>query len=241
MLYLIGLGLNKEGFSFEAYHAAAKCDKLYCENYTIAFPYDIKDLEKDLENPVVGVDRMFVESLKFVEEAKKKDVGLLIYGSPLSATTHTTIIEEARKKKVKIKVIYGASVFDAIAETGLQMYKFGKTASLPQWDTKRHFEPDSFLDLVQQNLSIDAHTLLLVDIGLKLDDALNEIEESCKRRKLKLSDKLVVCSHLGLDDQKIVYGTLDKLRKLKLNEPFCFIIPGKLHFAEKEMLEEYGI
>src|SRR3989344_3595919 len=104
MLYLIGLGLNEKGYSREAYDAVESSDLVYVENYTVDFPYDIKILEKELERKdFIPADRNFVESLKIVDEAKKKDVALLIYGSPLSATTHITLIEEAKKKKVKTK------------------------------------------------------------------------------------------------------------------------------------------
>ena len=53
--------------------------------------------------------------MKFLLEAKKIDIALLIYGSPLMATTHITILQEAKRQKIKYKVFHGASVFDSIA------------------------------------------------------------------------------------------------------------------------------
>ena len=63
------------------------------------------------------VGREKVESLELVNEAKNTDVALLIYGSPLFATTHITLLQEAKEKQVKYKIIYNASVFDVLGET----------------------------------------------------------------------------------------------------------------------------
>ena len=41
MFYLIGLGLNEKGYSREAYDAITKCKKIYVDNYTIEFPYEM--------------------------------------------------------------------------------------------------------------------------------------------------------------------------------------------------------
>ncbi len=238
MLYLIGLGLDESGLSGEAYQAIEKCEKVYLENYTIELPYDKKVLEKNIKKNVQLVDREFVENLKFVSEAKDKNVALLVYGSPLSATTHITIIQEAIEKKIKYKIIYGASIIDAVAETGLQLYKFGKTASMPKWDEKKKFKPISFLEVLEQNQSIEAHTLILVDIGLKFKDALKELQEAGKNKDITF-DKIVVCSKLGTDEKKIKYNTIEKLKKENIKEPYCFIIPGKMHFLEQDMINSY--
>ena len=61
MLYLIGLGLNEKGYSKEAFKAISTADKVYLENYTIEFPYDIKDLESQFNKKIIPADRNFVE------------------------------------------------------------------------------------------------------------------------------------------------------------------------------------
>jgi diphthine synthase len=161
---------------------------------------------------------------------------LLIYGSPLTATTHITLIQEAEKNKIKHEIIYNASVFDAIAETGLQIYKFGKITSMPKW--QKNFTPKSFMEVVKQNLEIDAHSLILIDIGLELRNAIEELEESAKEYNLKL-DKIVICSRLGTKDKKIIYDKIENLKNKEIKKPYCIIIPSKLHFVEKEVLEKF--
>lgn len=237
MLYLIGLGLDTDSISKYGSDAILRCEKIYLENYTVEFPYSAGEIEKAAKKEIHPADREFIESLKIIEEAKKEDVALLVYGSPLTATTHISLIQECRKKKVKYKIIYNASVLDAIAETGLQMYKFGKIASIPKWTG--NFSPKSFAETIKQNLSIGAHTLLLIDIGLEPGDALDELHGASEEYGLSIS-KIAVCSRLGTKDSKISYDKPENLRRRGIKPPFCFIIPGKLHFVEEEMLDKYA-
>jgi diphthine synthase len=230
MLYLIGLGLNSKGYSREAYDAIKSADKVYVDTYTIEFPYDFSEITSQFRNKkFIPAGREFVEGLGFLEEAKNKDIVLLVYGSPLVATTHSVIIKEAIEKKLKIKIIHAGSILDAVAETGLQPYKFGKTTSLP------NFPADSYIDIVRENLKFGSHTLVLVDIGLKFEDAMNKLDKDSKNKKVKMN-KVVVCERLGLKDSHLYYDTIKRLRYLKIKAPFSIIIPGKLHFVEKEFL-----
>jgi len=226
MLYLIGLGLNMKGISQQGLEAVNKCEKTYLEFYTVDFPYSKEELEKILGKQVILADRDFVESLKIVEEAKDADIALLVYGSPLTATTHISLIQEAKKQNIEVKIIHNASIFDAVAETGLQIYKFGKTTSIPD------FEAESFIKVIKENLGIGAHSLILVDIGMGFENAL-------ERLKNVDIEKLVVCSGLGTHDSRIYYRTLKELETKKVKKPFCFIVPGKLHFVEEEVLKKY--
>ncbi|MFW6233735.1 MAG: diphthine synthase [Nanoarchaeota archaeon] len=236
MLYLIGLGLNHKGISQQGLEIAKKSKKVYVESYTIKFPYDFDELEKILKKSFVIADREKVENLSLVDEARKKDVALLVYGSPLFATTHVTLINEAIKSGVKVKVIHSASIFDAISMTGLQLYKFGKTTSLPKWNEKKKFMPDSFVEVIKDNQKISAHTLLLVDIGLRFEDALNQLEVSFKNKKFKLK-KILVCEKLGTKKQNIIYDSFKKLKEEEIKEPYCFIIPGEFNHYEEEFLK----
>lgn len=236
MLYLIGLGLNHKGISRQGLEIAQKCKKVYLESYTIKFPYDFDKLEEVLKKNFVIANREKVEDLSIIDEARKKDVALLVYGSPLFATTHVTLVDEAMKSGVRVKAIHSASVFDAISMTGLQLYKFGKTTSLPKWDEKKKFTPDSFVDIIKDNQKIGAHTLLLVDIGLRFEDALEQLKISFKNKKFKLS-KVLVCEKLGTKKQNIIYNNLNNLKSEEIKEPYCFVVPGELHFSEEEFLK----
>ena len=69
--------------------------------------------------------------MEFLEEAKTKKLALLVIGDPLSATTHFEIISECKKRDITYEIIHSVSVLTAVAETGLSLYKFGKTVSIP--------------------------------------------------------------------------------------------------------------
>ncbi len=236
MLYLIGLGLNLRGMSVEAREILKTCKKIYLENYTVDFPYAENVLREFVGKRIEIANREKVESLVIVDEARKKDVALLIYGSPLTATTHITLLDEAKHSHVKCRVIYAGSVFDAIGETGLQIYKFGKTTSMPAW--KKSFRPTSFMEIVRENQSIGAHTLILVDLGLPFEKALEQLEKSAEEHKIKLG-KFLACSNLGTKNKKIYLRTQGNFSDCRIRKPFCFIIPGKLHFAETDFLKRF--
>jgi diphthine synthase len=237
MLYLIGLGLNADGISKYGLGIIKKCKRVYLENYTVDFPYNIEELEHIIDKKVILADRALVESLKIVDEAKKMDIGLLVYGSPLTATTHISLIQEAQNSGIRYKIIYNGSILDAVAETGLQLYKFGKIASMPKWEKEKNFTPDSFMKIVQENNSVKAHSLILIDIGLGFQDALNQLQISAEKNDVKLS-KIVVCSRLGTKDKKIIWDYPENLKEFEhIKNPYCIIIPSKLHFLEKEILE----
>jgi diphthine synthase len=229
-LLLIGLGLNKNSISAEALKKLKNCKTIYLENYTVNFPYTIEQLEKELKQKITQLNRSEVEGLKFLDEAKEKDIVLLVYGDPLSATTHITIIQECQKQKIKYKIFHNASILTAIAETGLQPYKFGKTTSMPNW--KEHTnQPTSFTDYIQQNQSIKAHTLILIDIDLEIKEAINQLNES-----IILKQKIIAISNAGTKRQKIFYDNPKKLSTINIPMPFCLIVPTKLHFLEEKYL-----
>jgi diphthine synthase len=237
MLYLIGLGLNIDGISTYGLEVAKRCKRIYLENYTIEFPYSEKELGEIIEKKIIPANREKVESLEIVDEAKKMDVVLLVYGSPLTATTHISLIEEARRCGVRYKIIYNASIIDAVGETGLQLYKFGKIASMPAW--KKNFTPDSFMKIVQENQSMKAHSLILIDIGLDFQDAFIQLKESAEKHKINLK-KILVCQALGTRNRKIMYKDLDEFEEYKnIKNPYCIIIPSKLHFMEKDVLKNF--
>lgn len=232
--YLIGLGLNEKSISIDALEAIKKCKKVYLENYTVDFPYNKEELEEVIKKKVIAFNREPVENEKFVEDAEKQDICLLVYGNPLSATTHISLILKCKKDKIKYRIIHSESILIAISETGLQLYKFGKTASMPKW--QKSFEPDSFLDIILDNLKIKAHTLLLTDIGLHSKDALEQLEQVEKKRNVKLG-KIIIHSKAGTKESKIYYDTTENLKKKKISLPFCIIVPAELHFLEKEAVD----
>ena len=52
-------------------------------------------------------------------------------GDPFCATTHSDLFLRAIKHGIKVKVIHNASIMSAVGITGLQVYLFGPSISIP--------------------------------------------------------------------------------------------------------------
>lgn len=239
MLYLIGLGLEIKDLSLNALDCIRKCNKIYLENYT-SIGCSLNELKKLIKKDIILAERKLIENNqeKILNEAKKQNIAILVYGDPLIATTHINYIIDAKKIKVKTKIIHNVSVFNAITETGLMSYNFGKTASIP-FDNEKIKTP---VKIIKNNLKIGLHTLILLDLDPK-DNKFLTINEAIKYLiKNNFNKDCIVCVSLGNKHQKIIYGKMNELIKLKFrNFPQCLIIPGKLHFREEEALELYKI
>ena len=235
--YLIGTGMNANSIGADALEILKTCDRVYLENYTVNFPYPIEELEKSYDVKITELARSAVEDESILEEAKDKKVALLVYGDSLSATTHTQLMLEAKKQGIESKVFHNASIMTTIAETGLQLYKFGKTASMPNWAEHTN-KPTSFMNYIQENFSIKAHTLILTDIGLEIKNAIEQLKESSEQTKIKVPEKIIAISSAGTEKQKIFYNTPDEIQNQDVQMPFCLIIPGELNHMEKEAIEE---
>ena len=239
MLNIVGLGLSLKDISVSGIEAINKSDEVFIESYTSLSDYTINDLENFLKTEIKVLHRSEVEEEKPFFQ-KDKNITLLIYGDPLSATTHTEILQEAKKQNIKTNIIQAPSIFTAIARTGLQLYKFGKTASIPFWT--ENYKPESFFDLLEQNTSIGAHTLFLLDLNpkdnkfLSIKEALEVLQKIAEKRNFKLT-KAIGCARLGLESEIIKYDTIENLKKHDFGKaPFCLIFPGKLNFSEEEFI-----
>ncbi len=234
MLYLIGLGLGSEkSVTVEGLEAAKECE-CYFESYTSKYD-SFGELEKLLGKEIKTLERGDVEegSQKILDSAKNKDVALFVIGDPLAATTHADLVIEAKKQKVPIRIIHNASIFSAIAECGLQLYKFGRAATVPF--TK---QTDSVKDAVEGNRKLGLHTLLLLDLDAEKGKfmAVGEALEMLLEKKLISENEKLIAAHIS-EKSQIFYNVPEELMKKKIDTPSVLIVPGKLHFLEKEFLE----
>ena len=231
--HLIGLGLEKKSISAEALDILKTCDEIYLEGYTVDFPYTPEELSESLKIELKILPREKVEDESILENAKEKEIALLVYGDSLSATTHTQLIISCKSKEIPFKIYNNASIMTAIGQTGLQLYKFGKTSSMPTWTDS--WKPDSFMDYIKENRSIGAHSLLLIDIGLDLNKAIEQLKTASINHNFEIT-KVILVSNIGTENQNIIYNSLHKLPN-KIPKPFCFIILSKLQEMEEEFLK----
>ncbi len=242
MLYLVGLGIWDEGdISLRGIEVCRKASRVYAELYTSVWGGDLKKLENLIRKKVRVIGRRDLEehSARLVREARRRDVAVLVPGDPLSATTHLGLIEEARRKGVKVGIVHSSSVFTAIAETGLNLYNFGRAVTVVT-PTKK-YKPESFYDIIRENKARGMHTLLLLDIKMPVQEGLGilmDIERRKRRRVLRPGGRIIVASSIGSPNNVIKYGTVPELIEEDLPPPAVIIIPGRLNFFEREFLEK---
>ena len=160
----------------------------------------------------------------------------MISGDPLTATTHFEMLAECKKQGISFEISHSCSIFTLIAETGLSIYKFGRTTTLPK---KEQFPtyPKSPYEIIVTNLENKLHSLILLDIGLSAKDAI-EILKQLDKNKIIQNKKLLVLSKLGTPEQQIFHDFPEALCELELGEmPQSIIIPGELTHKEQEYLE----
>lgn len=236
MLYLIGLGLNDEkDLTLKAIETAKKCE-CYCELYTSIWKGSLENLKEIIGKDIKLLKRKDLEENAeiLVEEARQKDIAVFVPGDPLAATTHFNLAFEARRKRIPVKIIHNASIFSAIGETGLQLYKFGKTATIPL-----NGKLENVKKTVKDNKKLGLHTLLLLDIDNELNIYMNvsdALKLLIKNRIISQFDQIVVFSNAG-GESEIFYDTVKNLIAKSINLPAVIIIPGRMHFREKDFLE----
>ncbi|MEM5812295.1 MAG: diphthine synthase [Candidatus Aenigmatarchaeota archaeon] len=240
MLYLIGLGIwDETDISLKGIEYCKKSKEVFAELYTAKWGGSLKNLEKIIGKKIRVLERRDLEEKSFslVDKAKNRDIAVLVPGDPLSATTHLSVVCEAKELGIPVKIIHSSSIFTAVAECGLSIYNFGKTVSIPS--PQENFHPSSFADNIIENRKLGLHTLVLLDIGMGVAqgvEILLGIEKSVKK-KIISEQKIVACSCLGSESRKILYRGAGELLASDLGPPAVLIIPGRLHFMEKEFLE----
>ncbi|MEK6981597.1 MAG: diphthine synthase [Candidatus Micrarchaeota archaeon] len=219
-----------------------KCDEIYIEAYTLPMEKEkIAELEKRLDKKINLLERESIESDFLVKRAKEKRIALLCGGDPLTATTHSALLIDMKKAKIETLVIHNSSIFVAAAgKCGLQIYKFGKTASIAT--PREKYKPDSWFNLIKENLERGAHTLVLLDTQPEPMEAKLGLEliKKTDTEEFLTNKSIAVLSRIGEKDEKINYGKIEELLT-KVDQlgksPFAIIVPGKLHFLEEEFLE----
>lgn len=252
MFWIIGLGIHGvTGIGLHSLEVLKSCDIVYVERYTSS----ISDTElhhlnrligKDGKSNIVLVQRWFLEDgRELIDKAKSKEVALLTYGDPLIATTHTELFVRAVKNSIKVNVIHGASgISSLVGETGLHMYKFGRTVTIMS-------EPQSVVSVyntIFDNLFLGNHTLILTEYNdrdgkvffLNPADALESLLESERYLKNKACHEdtfAIIVSRIGSEHQNMVSG---KVRSLIGQDygvgPHTIIVTGFLHFVEVDAL-----
>jgi len=243
-LTLVSVGLASHlDLSLRAIEAARGAHVVYAETYTMKLDTDVETLEKIIGRPITPLPRRGLEeeAARLLEAAENSNVAVLVGGDALAATTHLSLLVDAAKRSIPVRVIHGSSVFTAIAETGLSLYKFGRTVTVP---LPEKGPVDTVLRAIKENQEHCLHTLLLLDLDIPEERYLTVPEAITRLMETGLfpGDTLMVAAaRLGSDTRLIRADTALNLKDADLEAPpYALVVPGQLHFLEKEALKTLG-
>ncbi|MFA6889105.1 MAG: diphthine synthase [Candidatus Woesearchaeota archaeon] len=248
VLHIIGIGLdNEKDITVKGLELVQKADIVYVECYTSRLNCSWHDLAKFYNKQLILAHREMVEGNdnEIIENAKTHDVAFLVIGDPFSATTHLDLVLRAKELCINVTITNNASVLTAVGVTGLQLYKFGKTTSVPY--PEEAFFPETAYEVIKENKKSGLHTLVLLDIKfdkqkfMTVNEALQILLNIEEKRKENVFVKETLCvgiARVGSDGQCIKAGTVEELLKFDFGKPLhCLIVPGTMHFLEEDMIE----
>jgi diphthine synthase len=197
-------------------------------------------LGKIIGRPVTPLSRggLEEEAMRLLEEAENSNVAILVGGDALAATTHISLVVDAAKRSIPVKVVHGSSIMTAVAETGLSLYKFGRTVTVP---LPEKGPVDTVIRALRDNAECGLHTLILLDLDvpagryLTIREALERLEET---REFLTGTLVVGVARLGSDSPVIVADAASKIKETDFGDPpYALVVPGALHFLEEEALK----
>ncbi len=245
MLILIGMGLwDERDISCKGLEFARRADEVYVEFYTSKLMGTNLDKIRDFIGREIGeLSRSDLEeNCKWIiEKARDRDVAILVPGDPMIATTHSALRLEAEKSGVEVKIIHSASIINAICGlTGLHNYRFGKSATVSYpYAGKVSKTP---INVIKQNLSIDAHTVLFLDLHPK-PMTIGEAIDILEKAEASILDLFAVgIARAGSEKPFVKCDRLKKLRYVDFGEPLhiLVVLARTLHFMEFECLRQFA-
>lgn len=244
MLTLIGLGLfDEKDLTLRGIEEARKADKVYIELYTSKWHGNLKNLEKIIGKKVVELKRKDLEeeSQKILQEAKNSNVAIFVQGSSLVQTTHLALLQEAKKLNIKTKVIHNASIISAVSETGLHPQKFGQYVTIP-FPERTRGKPESVFKIIRENKKRGLHTLCLLDIEKKYMQVNEALTILLKEKLVPRDNEVIVFARAGSENPLIAYDKVKNIITKNIKDiPAVIVIPGKLHYTEKDFLNIYSV
>jgi diphthine synthase len=239
-LYMVGIGLwDAKDISVRGLETVKRCTKVYLEIYTSRLGSSIAELESLYGKHVIAADRSMVENKgdEIINEAKSSDVAFLVIGDVLSATTHLDLWARAREAGVHTEIMHNASIITAVAETGLELYKFGRVVSIP-FENEKVASP---VDFYRRNEEQGLHTLFLLDLRPD-ENRFMKAADAARYLLRHIPDRMAIgCAGIGSPKPEMRYALLSVLSMHDFSlYPQSLILPANLHFMEEEALRWYS-
>lgn len=253
MLTFVGLGLfDERDITLKGLQAVRRADIVYAELYTSRLcGTSIERLEELYGKSVHVLEREDIEEEpEFIEQAVDKDVVLLSGGDSMVSTTHIDLRLRAHRMGIRTRIVHAPSIVSAVCGiTGLQNYRFGKSATIPfpyVHEGRRMVYESPYLALME-NLKRDLHTLFYLDIRdenlMRACEGTELLLEMARQKGDKVLAKrlAVAVARAGSDDCVVRAVPLEQMCAVELGEPLhVLIVPAELHFIEAEALVAFA-
>jgi diphthine synthase len=240
--------LGAEGLAPAAVAAVRAAAAVFVDDYTAAVPAaTLAFLESARGGPLERLGRARLEEGGEVLRAAKEPGGaaLVVAGDPMAATTHVSLRIAAVRAGIPVRILFAPSItHTAFSEAGLQHYKAGRTVSIPY--PQKGFAPTSPLERIGENRAAGLHTLVLLDLKVEEGrymtapeglEALLEMASRAPHAKLGPGTLAVAVERAGESDARARAGSIERLLTMRYGPPMhCLILPGALHFEEREAL-----
>ena len=243
MLTFVGLGLYDErDITLKGLEAVRNADIVFLELYTSPLAgRKLETMQAAYGKTLILVDREDLEERageRILAPAKQQNAVLLSGGDAMVATTHIDLRLRAIDLGIETKLIHAPSIGSAVAGIcGLQNYRFGKSATIsPPY---RNVISEVPYDTVRANRERGLHTLLFLDLGMRIPDAVALLEAvEAQRNDELLKDLLMVGIARAGSETLVVKAEYPKaLKQYDFGDlPHILVVPGELHFMEREAL-----
>lgn len=224
---------------------------VFADDYTALFPSEtLAFLEASRGGPIERPGRERLErGVELLDAASKGGAVLLVAGDPMAATTHVALRIEAVRRGIPVRLVFAPSVtHTAFSEAGLQHYMAGRVVTMPF--PEQGYAPTSPLERLAQNRAAGLHTLVLLDLKsetgrfMTANEALRLLEGLARRLASEAFGPealAVVVARAGEADALVRAGAVRRLEAMDFGPPMhALIVPGKLHFEEREALQVLG-
>jgi diphthine synthase len=243
MLTFVGLGLyDEKDITVKGLDAIRAADTVFAEFYTSPLGgKTVGKMEERYGKQIVLLDRSDIEEHaeeNILKLAKHQNVVLLSGGDAMIATTHVDLRLRAIDRGIETRVIHAPSISSAVAGLcGLQNYKFGKSTTVsPPYKEVISEVP---YETVRANKERGLHTLLYLDLSMRISDALKLLEVVEEKRDEEMLKKSVFVgiARAGSDMPVVKADYLEALKRYDFGAlPHVLVVAGELHFLEKEAL-----
>lgn len=251
MLTFIGIGLYDElDISQKGLKAIQDADYVFAEFYTsVLVGTTVLKLQEQYGKNITVLSREDVEQHPdFLIHAKDRDSNIVFLtgGDSMVSTTHVDLRLRAKRMGIDTRVIHGSSISTAVCGlSGLQNYRFGKSATVPFPYTRKEkrIVSKTPVDTIAQNTDRDLHTLIFLDIDkdsgyMSVNEAAGLLIEMDEKLATRLG---VGIARAGSANPVVHADSLEKLVQYDFGEPLhILIVPAELHFIEAEALVEFA-